>query len=115
MKKIFLAVAVVFLTTACSNDIPVTGVMLDRHIVTLRAGQSITLNATIRPNNASEQAVFWVTQHYWDSRITVSQDGVVNVSPSIWSGTWQQQITTRVAVLTKCGGHRAEAEVRIVR
>ena len=59
-----------------STTIPVTGVTLNKTELTLEAGQSETLTATVAPGNASNPAVTWTSSK--DEVATVSADGVVS-------------------------------------
>ena len=58
-----------------STTVPVTGVTLNKTELTLEAGQSETLTATVAPSNATNKAVTWTSSK--EEVATVSADGVV--------------------------------------
>lgn len=59
-----------------STTVPVTGVTLNKTELTLEAGQSETLTATVAPSNATNKAVTWTSSK--EEVATVSADGVVS-------------------------------------
>jgi uncharacterized protein YjdB len=68
------------LVTVKESDKPVTGITLDKNSITLEAGGSQKLKATIIPDDASLKEVDWTTSD--PSVATVDQDGNVKaVSP----------------------------------
>lgn len=72
------------------NDIPVTGVSLDPSSLTLRVGETSTLQATIEPYNASNKNHIFISEN--ESIATVDEDtGLV---------TAKSEGTTRIGVLT---------------
>ena len=62
------------------EDVPVTGITLDKNRITLEAGGSQKLKATIIPDNASLKEVDWMTSD--PSVATVDQDGNVKAVSS---------------------------------
>ena len=57
------------------KPVPVSGIVLDKTSVELLEGESITLNATVSPDNATDKTVAWATS---DSTIaTVDNNGLV--------------------------------------
>lgn len=57
------------------NTIHVTGISLDRHSAIIKEGESVTLTATIAPDNATNKAVTWSTSD--KSVATVDDNGNV--------------------------------------
>ncbi|MCQ2144506.1 MAG: Ig-like domain-containing protein [Bacteroidales bacterium] len=53
---------------------PVTGITLDKTSETLRAGQSVTLSATVTPDDATDKTVTWYTS---DASVATVKNGVV--------------------------------------
>lgn len=53
---------------------PVTSVTLDRSTATLKAGQTITLTATVKPDDATDKTVVWSSS---DTDIATVENGVV--------------------------------------
>ncbi|MEO0570800.1 MAG: Ig-like domain-containing protein [Bacteroidota bacterium] len=63
------------LLTAPNNTISVTGIMLTSNTVNIDVGDSTTLNATISPSNATNQAMNWSSNNL--AVATVTSGGVV--------------------------------------
>ena len=84
-KLLFLAFAATMITAASyacvrpeenePEDIKVTSIMLDKKEVTLLQGQSITLTATVSPDNATDPTVKWESSS--PSVVSVDNNGVV--------------------------------------
>ena len=53
---------------------PVTAITLDRTSATLRVGETVTLTATVKPDDATDKAVTWSTS---DASIATVSEGVV--------------------------------------
>ncbi|MBR4747982.1 MAG: Ig-like domain-containing protein [Abditibacteriota bacterium] len=84
------------------HQVPVTGISLDRSSVSLEAGNSLALSAAVKPDNATDQSVSWVS--YDTSVATVDKTGKVTaVAPG----------TTTVRVKTKDGGYTAKCKVKV--
>ncbi|MBQ8100649.1 MAG: Ig domain-containing protein [Paludibacteraceae bacterium] len=49
--------------TAVANPVAVTGVKLDKIALTIEAGKSATLTATVEPGNATKQGVTWTSSN----------------------------------------------------
>ena len=62
--------------TVTVKPIPVTGISLNRTTMTLEAGQSEQLTATIAPDNATNKNVVWMVQGT-DNVVSVSSSGLV--------------------------------------
>ncbi len=58
-----------------TNNVPVTGVSVSQSSLNLQVGQNSTLNATIAPNNATNQSINWSSSN--NNIATVSNNGVV--------------------------------------
>ena len=79
MKKYFLYMAATFLMVACTKDrteeVPVTGVTLNRSAALLLVGDTLTLEAALDMDSASNKTVKWTTS---DNRVaTVNSSGKV--------------------------------------
>ena len=64
-------------TAACKVTvlpIPVTSVTLDKVSASLKAGETVTLKATVNPENASDKKITWSTS---DASVATVNDGVV--------------------------------------
>jgi len=112
MKRILSILTIVGLTigiTACNNDndtndvtVAVTGVSLNETAFTITEGGSITLVATITPENATNRAVTWISSE--PTVATVDANGVVT---AILAGT------TTITVTTEDGDHSATATITV--
>ena len=82
------------------NPVPVDGIVLDKAEVELLEGDSITLTATVSPDNATDKTVTWSTS---DASIaTVDNNGVVK---AIKVG--------KVTITAKAGDNTATCEVTV--
>ena len=82
------------------KPVPVSGIVLDKTSVELLEGESITLNATVLPDNATDKTVAWATS---DSTIaTVDNNGLVK---AIKVG--------KVTITAKAGEKTATCEVTV--
>ncbi|OJJ17081.1 hypothetical protein BKI52_30675 [marine bacterium AO1-C] len=61
--------------TPCSGGTPVTGISITPTSVSLEAGQTAQLNATISPSNATDQSVSWSSSN--TTIATVNSNGLV--------------------------------------
>ena len=83
------------------NIVSVTGVVLDETSITTNVDGSITLTATILPDNASDKGITWKSS---DLSIATVNDGIVTgIAPG----------KATIAVITKDGNITAECEVSI--
>ena len=80
--------------------IAVTGVKLDQTTLTLNAGKSAQLTATVSPSNATNQSVKWSTSN---SNVTVSNGEVTGKAVG----------TSVVTVSTNDGGYTAQCTVNV--
>ena len=80
--------------------IAVTGVKLDQTTLTLNAGKSAQLTATVSPSNATNQSVKWSTSN---SNVTVSNGEVTGKAVG----------TSVVTVTTDDGGYTAQCTVNV--
>ncbi len=83
------------------KDIAVTGVSLDKTAVTLKVGDTLTLTATVAPENAANREVMWTTD---DAGIAAIDNGVVT---AVAAGT------ATITVTTKDGGKTASCTVTV--
>ena len=85
-----------------TEDIPITGISLDKTSLNLKKGESATLAATVLPKNATNKDVVWKSDN--EGVATVSQAGVVE---GIRAGN------TVISVATKEGDFTAECKVTV--
>ena len=83
-------------------DLRATGVSLDQTEVTLSIGESVTLVATVMPENAEDKTVGWSSSD--DFAATVDENGVV---------TGVSVGTATITVTTNSMGHTAECAVTV--
>ena len=94
--------------TTCSGStpepdpIPVTGVSLDITSHTMNEGETVTLTATVTPDNADDKTVSWESDD--EAVAKVNTNGIVTaVSPG----------TATITVTTKDGGHTATCTITV--
>ncbi|MCD8263489.1 MAG: Ig-like domain-containing protein [Tannerellaceae bacterium] len=102
-----LCMTTLFVSVSCSDDdddtkVSVSGVTLDRPSVSLAPGSTVTLNATVTPSNAANQAVTWSSSD--EAVATVSSSGVV---------TGVAEGTATVTVKTDEGNYTANCTVTV--
>ena len=86
--------------TPASEPVPVTGVTLDKTAVTnAKVGDSITLVATVAPENATDKTVTWETS---DAEVATVANGVVTI---LKAGT--------VTITAKAGEHSATCAITV--
>jgi len=85
----------------CPADIPVTGVTLDKSQVSVPANKTVTLYATVAPNNAGDKSVSWESSN---TNVATVVDGVV--TPVAEGGT-------TITVTTTDGGFQATCSVTV--
>ncbi len=78
-------------------DVPVTGLTLDRHEVSLTTGDSDTLVATITPDNATDQTVVWSSSDH----TVVAIDGNGNIT-AMKAGTATITATSANGISDSC-------------
>ena len=66
--------APVCIVTVEVGDVPVTGITLDKSEVSVNAGNTVTLTATVTPDNATDKTVIWTSS---DESVATVADGVV--------------------------------------
>jgi uncharacterized protein YjdB len=96
------------MTASCSVTVkervyPVTGVTLDKSSVELKKGETVTLTATVAPDNATNKNVIWSSS---DSSIAKVKNGVVT---AVESGT------ATITVTTEDGNLKASCVVTVKR
>ena len=84
-----------------ADVVPVTGVSLDKSSATLTVGETLTLNATVAPENASDTTVTW----------SVTDGGVVTVDGGVVTAV--KAGTATVTVTTKDGSKTATCTVTV--
>ncbi len=90
--------------TIGEDEAEVTGVTLDMESVELAVGNSIVLNATVEPEDATDKSVTWTTSN---KRIaTVDEYGKV---------TARTAGTATITVTTTDGGYTAQCEITVIK
>ena len=87
---------------AVAQNVPVTGVTLDRTSASIMAGNTLKLNATVSPSDATNKAVTWKSSN--KTVATVSSTGVV---------TAKAAGSTTITVTTSDGGKTATCAVTV--
>ena len=110
-RVIYIIVAAIFLASACiDRSYRVTGVRIDQNTVTINAGESMMLTATVIPANAHEQTIYWRSENpeivnVENGRITALRGGETRIQVSTkesefyawcqvmvtFTGTWAQK------------------------
>lgn len=99
-----IVLAVSLALPAAAASVAVTGVTLDKTSVTLAPKDSITLKATVQPDNATNQDLTWSSNR--EDVATVSSKGVV---------TAVAEGTTTITVKTKESGYSATCNVTVAK
>lgn len=99
-----IVLAVSLALPAAAASVAVTGVTLDKTSVTLAPKDSITLKATVQPDNATNQNLTWSSNR--EDVATVSSKGVV---------TAVAEGTTTITVKTKESGYSATCNVTVAK
>ena len=99
-----VVLAVSLALPAAAASVAVTGVTLDKTSVTLAPKDSITLKATVQPDNATNQNLTWSSNR--EDVATVSSNGVV---------TAVAEGTTTITVKTKESGYSATCNVTVAK
>jgi len=91
---------------------PVTSVTLDRTSASLKAGETVTLTATVIPDDATDKTVTWTTS---DASVATVDNGVVTAkkvgTATITAKTGDKSATCEVTVTpTASGGHEGITE-----
>ena len=90
--------------TAVANPVAVTGVKLDKTALTIEAGKSATLTATVEPGNATKQGVTWTSSN--TKAATVDSNGKV---------TGVAEGSATIEVKTDDGGKTASCAVTVTK
>ena len=88
--------------TVAEGIIKVTGVTLDKPSLELEIGESVTVEATVTPENATNKAVEW----------SIADTAVATVSNGVVTGVAEGE--TELTVTTADGGHTATIPVKVV-
>jgi len=86
------------------SGINVTGLSLDKSIITLKYGNTVKVNATIKPNNAANKNVTWTSSN--TSLVTVDSSGNIKAVAN-------KDGTATVTVKTADGGYSASVKVTV--
>lgn len=77
MKKLHsILLAMLLIAVACTPNIPVASITLDKTSLTIEAGDNLTLVVTILPENASEKSVKWESSD--NSVLSVDAHGLIS-------------------------------------
>ena len=104
IPSIFIIMALVFLFSCSGSadkpDVPVESITLDSTEITLKAGETATLNATVSPEDATDKSLLWTS----DSESITVEDGVVTVSSTATAGEYTITVTSvsNTTVKTTC-------------
>jgi uncharacterized protein (TIGR02145 family) len=85
---------------ACKKDINVAGIELDNKTLWLVVGGTATLKATVKPDNATDKAIVWVS----------SNDAVASVENGIVTAVSDGKAT----IIAKAGNQIATCEVTVI-
>ena len=85
-----------------SEVVPATGVALDKTEATMKIGETLTLTATVTPDDATDKSVTWSSSD--DKIATVDEDGTV---------TAVAEGEAVITVKTTDGGYTAECKVTV--
>ena len=89
------------LVTVINEDIPVSGVTLDKESAELTVGETLALTATVAPSGAADKTVTWSSS---DESVATVENGVV---------TAVKEGTATITVTTKDGGKTATCTVTV--
>jgi len=107
MKNLFTIIAVAILllivTIGCKKDKNVTSVTLDKTNITLSIGESVTLKATLYPEDAANKSLSW----------TSSNTAVADVLGGVV--TAKEVGATTITVITNDGNFTATCAVKVVK
>ena len=84
---------------AVTVTVPVSSVILDKTTLSLSVGETATLTATVKPDNATDKNVSWTSS---DETVAKVDDGKVT---AVKSG--------KATIIAKCGDKTAECEVTV--
>ncbi|MBQ2605098.1 MAG: Ig-like domain-containing protein [Clostridia bacterium] len=84
------------------ENVAVTGVTLDQKTASLKVGDTVKLNATVNPSDATDKSVTWSSSK--ESVATVASDGTVTAAA---------EGEATITVTTKDGGFKAECVVTV--
>jgi len=94
--------------TVKAKVIPVTGITLDKSTAELTEGETITLVATVAPDNATDKTVTWTTSDETvatvkDGIVTTLKSGEVTITAKAGEQTATCQVTVKVKVIPVTG------------
>jgi len=99
LKIISVAVVLLIATIGCKKDKNVTNVTLDQNDITLEIGETVTLKATVYPEDAANKVVNWTSSN---STVADVVNGIV---------TAKEVGKTTITVITEEGNFTAECVV----
>ena len=92
------------------NPTPVTSVTLDKPSATLKVGETVTLTATVKPDDATDKTVTWITS---DASVATVNNGVVTAK-KVGSATITAKVgdvsATCIISVTATGNHEGMGE-----
>ena len=91
---------------------PITSVTLDKTTASLKAGETVTLTATVKPDDATDKSVTWATS---DASVATVENGVVTAkkvgTATITAKAGDKEATCAITVeATASGGHEGITE-----
>jgi uncharacterized protein (TIGR02145 family) len=108
MKKLLYSVPVLFLAfVSCKNnrnEVPITDIILSPNgVITRLPDETFTFNATILPNNATNQKLIWISltdsiASVKDGVVTALKSGVSSIIATTVDGVFVEERTFRVAI-----------------
>ena len=94
IPSIFIIMALVFLFSCSGSadkpDVAVESITLDSTEITLKAGETATLKATVSPEDATDKSLLWTS----DSESITVEAGVVTVSSTATAGEYTITVTS---------------------
>lgn len=106
MRKISLLIlsSVLFLLS-CDKTVPVDSIALSKEEITVTAGESFTLTATISPSDATDKSVTWtssntsVAQVSQNGKVDALQEGVARITGSCAGKSAQCVVIVKPAII----------------
>lgn len=88
-------------------EVPVTGIKLDKTEISMKAGETQTLSASLQPGNATNKQVTWNSSD--EAIATVQVQGGKAVVTALKAGT------ADITATTVSGGHKAVSKITVAR
>ena len=101
LKITSVAMLLLIVAIGCKKENSVTGVSLDKTNITLSVDETVTLTATVQPNDAANQSVSWTSS---DPLVATVSNGIVNA---------KKTGTATITVTTAEGNYTAKCTVTV--